>query len=208
LEMIEPPNTVPNEELVKEVKAPFNMKISWTLYVVLGIFVLGLIAGLLIKVPLDTFITLYQNVIDTGEEFSSFETFRAIFFNNTRVLLLSVILSPFVIPVFFIDFINGFVLTALSSATVAEGSLTVGKLLLAILPHGIIEFTAHLVGWSAALSAVVILIVNLFKGISFKAMWPMLKNRLIILGCCVVAMCFAALVETFVTPLLISLKIK
>jgi stage II sporulation protein M len=202
--MIEPPNTVPNEELVKEVKAPFNMKISWTLYVVLGIFVLGLIAGLLIKIPLDTFIAQNRYILDTGEEFSSFETFRALFFNNIRVLLLSVILSPFVIPVFFFDFINGFILTALASAAVAEGALTVGTFLLAILPHGIIEISALLVGWSVALSAVVILIVNLFKGISFKTMWPMFKNRLIILGCCVVAICFAALVETFVTPLLIT----
>jgi len=85
---------------------------------------------------------------------------------------------------------------------VQEESL--GFLLAGILPHGIIEIPALIIGEAAALGFGVSLIIALFTGNRSKMLLPAFKTNLKYLIVALALLVPAAIIETFITPLFLS----
>jgi len=122
---------------------------------------------------------------------------------NIIALLVSFILSPILCLTPLLALIaNGWLLGWLS-ATVLE-TQPVGFLLAGLIPHGIIELPAFVMGEAAALGAGSRLIIALFNKESRSSLWPNLIINLKYLAIAMALLVPAALIEAFITPLLIK----
>lgn len=126
-----------------------------------------------------------------------------IFVKNALALLLSFALSPIlcIVPAATL-ILNGGVLAFVSAAVIQEESL--GFLLAGLLPHGIIELPAFIIGEAAALSFGAMVILVLFKKRERSQLLPSLKQNLRYLMVAFALLIPAAIIETFVTPLLLT----
>jgi len=126
-----------------------------------------------------------------------------IFIKNVSVLLLSFVLSPFfcLVPILALT-VNGWVLAFVSSMVIQEESL--GYLLAGLLPHGIFELPAFILGEAAALSFGTMAIVALFSKEGRNLLLPNLKQNSRYLMIALALLLPAAVIETFVTPLLLT----
>ena len=127
-----------------------------------------------------------------------------IFIKNVFALLLSFALSPIfcLIPVLAL-FANGWLVAFISSIVVQEESL--GLVLAGLLPHGIIELPALFMGEAAALSFGAMAIAALFKKGKRNLLLPNLKQNFKYLMIALALLLPAAIIETYITPLLIDL---
>lgn len=123
--------------------------------------------------------------------------------NNVIVLLVSFVLSPFfgVVPVLTI-ILNGWVVGVFAAELAARESL--GLVLAGLLPHGIIEIPALFIGEAAALSFGVAAMGSLFSADHRARFLPSLRRSLKYLGLACALLVPAALIEVFVTPLLLG----
>ena len=126
-----------------------------------------------------------------------------IFCNNVSVLLLSFALSPIIwlVPVLALT-VNGWLIAFVSVVVIEEKSL--GFLLVGLLPHGIFEIPAFILGQAAALSLGTIVILSLFQKRRRGQFLPGLKWNLRYLGVACILLLPAAIIETYVTPLLLT----
>ena len=126
-----------------------------------------------------------------------------IFVKNASALLLSFALSPIlcIVPAATL-ILNGGVLAFVSTMVIQEKSL--GFLLAGLLPHGIIELPAFIIGEAAALSFGAMVILVLFKKKERSQLMPSLKQNLRYLMIAFALLIPAAIIETFVTPLLLT----
>ena len=126
-----------------------------------------------------------------------------IFVKNASALLLSFALSPIlcIVPAATL-ILNGGVLAFVSTMVIQEKSL--GFLLAGLLPHGIIELPAFIIGEAAALSFGAMVILVLFKKKERSQLVPSLKQNLRYLMIAFALLIPAAIIETFVTPLLLT----
>lgn len=126
-----------------------------------------------------------------------------IFVKNASALLLSFALSPIlcIVPAATL-ILNGGVLAFVSTMVIQEKSL--GFLLAGLLPHGIIELPAFIIGEAAALSFGAMVILVLFKKRERSQLVPSLKQNLRYLMIAFALLIPAAIIETFVTPLLLT----
>ncbi len=126
-----------------------------------------------------------------------------IFLKNVSVLLLSFVLSPLVLlmPILILWF-NGWFIGLVSIAVIEEESL--GFLLAGLLPHGVFELPAFIIGLAAALSSGTLVILALFRRERGKQLWPSLKRNLKYLIIAIALLLPAAIIETYVTPLLLT----
>ena len=118
-------------------------------------------------------------------------------------MLISFILSPFfwLVPVIALIF-NGGLLGLVSDLVIQEKSL--GYLLAGLLPHGIFEVPALIIGEAAALSFGTAVIVAVFKKERRKLLLPNLKQNLKYLAIAIIFFLPAAIIETYITPLLLG----
>jgi stage II sporulation protein M len=123
-----------------------------------------------------------------------------IFTKNVSVLLLSFAFSPVfcLVPTMAL-IVNGWVLAIVSTIAVEEESL--GFVLAALLPHGIIEIPALMLGEAAALSFGAMITMSLFNREKRKLVMPNLKHNLKYLSLAISLLLPAAIIETYVTPL-------
>jgi len=126
-----------------------------------------------------------------------------IFLKNSVSLLLSFALSPLLCLTPLLALLFNGVLLGWVSATIIERE-SVGLLLAGILPHGIIELPAFIIGEAAALSFGSLAIVALFKAEARGMLWPHLKQNLRYLAIALALLIPAAFIEAFITPLLIK----
>ena len=126
-----------------------------------------------------------------------------LFLKNTLALLVSFALSPIfcLIPILAL-IINGWMIALVSTLVIEEESL--GLLLAGLLPHGIFELPALLLGQAAALSFGTVVIIALFKKERRKLILPSLKQNLRYLVVALVLLLPAAIIETYITPLLLG----
>jgi len=126
-----------------------------------------------------------------------------IFVKNALALLLSFALSPIlcIVPAATL-ILNGGVLAFVSAVVIQEESL--GFLLAGVLPHGIIELPAFIIGEAAALSFGAMVILALFKKEKRNQLLPGLKQNFRYLLIAFALLIPAAIIETFVTPLLLT----
>ncbi len=90
----------------------------------------------------------------------------------------------------------------LSAAVVKEKSI--GFLLAGLLPHGIFELPALFLGEAAALSFGAAAVSGLFRADRRPPLLPRLRQSLRYFGLALALLVPAAIVETYVTPLLIT----
>ena len=126
-----------------------------------------------------------------------------LFLKNTLALLVSFALSPIfcLIPILAL-IINGWMIALVSTLVIEEESL--GFLLAGLLPHGIFELPALILGQAAALSFGAVVIIALFKRERRNLLLPSLKQNLRYLVVALVLLLPAAIIETYITPLLLG----
>ena len=134
-----------------------------------------------------------------------FSVFTAIFIflKNISALLLSFVLSPILCLVPILALItNGWVLAFVSTMVIEEQSF--GFLLAGLLPHGIFELPAFFLGEAAALSFGATAILGLLKKERRSLVLPSLNQNLKYLALAFALLLPAAIIETYITPLLLK----
>jgi len=183
------------------------MSFKWWLVVAASIFIFGMVLGL--TMPADSaslvaediaFIEYMAGILATLPDWL---VAVLIFAKNTSALLISLVFSPFfcLTPVLALV-LNGLILGLVSVIVLEEASF--GYLIAAILPHGILELPAFIIGEAVALSSGTALILALFSRERRKVLLPVLVRNLRFLAIAVVLLLPAAVIETYVTPLLLK----
>jgi stage II sporulation protein M len=178
----------------------------WIL-VTIALFVIGLVLGLL--VPVGNTGLLSEDITTFGELGNFFFslprplTAMAIFAKNALALLLSFALSPILCLAPIVALIaNGWLLTFVSATLIEEESL--GFVLAGLLPHGIIELPAFILGEAAALSFGAMAMLAMFQSERRGQLLPSLKQNFRYLMIAFALLVPAAIIETFITPLLLT----
>ncbi|MBU2608669.1 MAG: stage II sporulation protein M [Chloroflexi bacterium] len=183
------------------------MKYRDWLFIAIALFVISIIVGW--SIPNDISGLLGEDIAQLAQ-LSNFllslppiVTALLIFLKNSLSLLISFALSPLLclIPILALAF-NGALLGSISAAIIERES--VGLLLAGILPHGVIELPAFIIGEAAALSFGSLAIVSLFKKDARDSLWPHLKQNLKYLTIALALLLPAAFIEAFITPLLLK----
>ena len=126
-----------------------------------------------------------------------------IFLRNTFALLFSFLLSPLlcVVPVISL-LVNGWVIGYVSTMVVGEKSIAF--VLLGLLPHGIFEIPAFILGQAAAIIMGILVMLAVFSKQKRSLLLPGLKKNARYLLIALALLVPAAIMETYVTPLLLS----
>ncbi len=181
------------------------MNKKW-IFIAIFLFGIGMVFGS--TTPTDD-INLFTEDIAALQEFSSilvpFSLFTVmlILVKNISVLLLSFALSPILclVPILCLIF-NGWLVAFISVVVSQEKSL--GFVLTGLLPHGIFELPAFILGEAAALSFGVMVILALFKKERRNLLLPGLKQNLRYLMVALALLVPAAIIEVYITPLLLT----
>ena len=181
---------------------------SYKRWIFLAIFLFGI--GLVFGLATPTsIINLLSEDITTLQQLSDilvpfkFLTVILILAKNVLSLLLSFVLSPFfcLVPILALT-VNGWLLAFASAAVIQEKSI--GFVLAGLLPHGIFELPAFIMGEAAALSFGAMAVLVLFKKKRRDLLLPNLKQNLRYLMVALALLVPAAIIETYVTPLLLT----
>lgn len=185
---------------------------SYRIWVFIAVFLfgIGLILGLTVglAMPADIADFLAEDLAALEQLAAILSPFQVstavfIFLKNASVLLLSFIFSPVLclLPILTLT-VNGWLLAFISVIVVEEESL--GLLLAGLLPHGVLELPAIIIGEAAALSFGAMTMLALFKKEKRKQLLPNLKRNAKYLMIALVLLLPAAIIETYVTPLLLD----
>ena len=179
---------------------------TW-LIIAIALFGVGIVSGL--TAP-SSVVNLLSGEISALEEFASilaplpkFLVFIIIFIKNTSTLLISFLFSPILclVPVLALT-LNGWLIGFVSTIIAQEKSI--GFVLAGLLPHGVFELPALILGEAAALSFGVAAMLALFKKERRSLLLPNLKQNLIYILIAFALLLPAAIIEAFVTPLLLT----
>ncbi|MFH0769232.1 MAG: stage II sporulation protein M [Chloroflexota bacterium] len=123
-----------------------------------------------------------------------------IFIKNVSALLISFVLSPIfcLIPVIAL-IVNGWLLGAVAVTVIQEKSLI--YLLAGVVPHGIFELPAFIIGEAVALSFGTAVVLAVFIEKRRSLLLSNLKHSLRYLVVAFILLLPAAIIETYVTPL-------
>ncbi len=182
---------------------------SFKRWVIIAIFLFGVGIILGLAAPADINSLLAEDVapleelIDFLASLPQFALFVIIFINNAITLLLSFLLSPILclLPILVL-IVNGWLIAFVTAVVMQEKSL--GFVLAGLLPHGIFELPALILGQAAALSFGTVVILALFKKERRERLLPSLKQNFRYLTLAIALLLPAAIIETYVTPLLLT----
>ena len=193
--------------LESPIDKPFRFRI-WV-FISTGLFALGLIAGLMFSLSnpeytIDLFTDELAYFDDIGDmiEPGTFGTFLLILINNIVAFFFTLVLSPILclMPTFSLLF-NGALISVISVLVARVES--VGFVLTGLLPHGIIEIPAFIIGQAAALSFGFFILASIFSADRRARLGTDLKRSLKFFVIAVLLLIPAAIIETFITPLLL-----
>jgi stage II sporulation protein M len=176
------------------------------LFLAVFLFGIGLIWGLVTPIDMPGLLTEDIGTLDELADFLSpfpqIVVFIFIFLKNVTAILISFILSPIfcLVPIVAL-IINGGVLGLISTSVVQQESI--GYLLAGLLPHGVIELPAFVMGEAVALSFGAAVTLAIFKKEKRELVLPGLKRNLRYLVIALILLLPAAIIETYVTPLLL-----
>lgn len=176
------------------------------IFITIFLFGIGIVFG---ATASDTIANIFSEdlaaLVELGAILEPFEVTTAIFIllKNLLALLVSFFFSPFflLVPVMALT-VNGGLLSFISVLVVQEESL--GFVIAALLPHGIIELPALIIGEAAALSFGTAAIMSVISGKRRRLLLPNLKQNLRYLMIAGILMVPAAIIETYVTPLFLQ----
>jgi len=182
------------------------MHYKWWLVIAVALFGIGLVAGLL--TPSGTKGISAKDMVTIEELFGflrqvpQWALFVVILVKNASVVLISFIFSPFLclVPVMALTF-NGWMVGFVSKTVLQEESL--GQVLAGLLPHGIFEMPALIMGEAVALSFGTAVALALFKEGGGQQLLSNLRQNVkyLIVACGLLLP--AAIIETWVTPWLL-----
>ena len=178
---------------------------GWIL-VAVGLFATGMAFGLAMP---DDAVELFAGDLAALEELAKLlgpfkiTTAVFIFLKNVTALLFSFIFSPLfcLVPVIALT-LNGWLLSFVSVTVIEQES--VGLLLAALLPHGIFELPALIIGEAAALSFGTMAIIALVSKKRRDQLSPNLKQNVKYLALAFALLLPAAIIETYITPLFLG----
>jgi len=177
------------------------MNYKWWLVIAVFLFVIGLVLGLVTPTgPLSEEIAALEELAELLEPLPQWSIFMIILVKNVSAILISLAFSPFfcLVPAMALT-VNGWLLGWVSAAVVEEKSL--GYLLSGLLPHGIFEIPALIMGEAVALSFGTAVILALFKKEKRDLLLPNMRQNLRYMLVALALLLPAAIIETFVTPL-------
>jgi stage II sporulation protein M len=186
------------------------MRFRFWVIIAAGLFIIGILAGIAIHDARPAGIAdLFSGQetalgdIATSLGASYIVLLIFIFFKNALALVISFLFSPFLclVPALALLF-NSALISYFSIEVVQEKSL--GFLLAGLLPHGIIEIPALLIGEAASLSFGVAVIITVFSPGRRDYLRDSFKENFRYLLIALALLVPAAIMETFVTPLLIK----
>jgi stage II sporulation protein M len=174
----------------------------WVL-VAVGLFATGMALGLMVPDNLDSVFTEDVAALEQlAEILGPFKLSTAgfIFLTNVSALLFSFIFSPLLClaPVTAL-IANGGLLSFVSATFVKQESL--GLLLASLLPHGVFELPALVIGEAAALSFGTMAIIALISKERRSQLAPNLKQNIRYMALAFALLLPAAIIETYITPL-------
>ena len=175
------------------------------IFVAIGLFGVGIASGLV--TPVSTAELFSEDLAAIRELAAILGPFQIttaifIFLKNVSALLISFVFSPILclVPILALT-VNGWLISFISVAVVQEESL--GVLLAGLLPHGIFELPALIMGEAAALSFGALTIVALVSK-KKDLLLPGLKQNLRYLLIACTLLLPAAIIETYITPLFLT----
>ena len=177
------------------------------LVIATSLFGIGFLSGLFAPTSM---VNLLSEELTALEELAGFLAplpqpivFVVIFITNVSTLLTSFIFSPILClwPIVVLT-LNGWLIAFVSAIIVQEKSL--GFILAGLLPHGIFELPALIIGEAAAFSFGTAAMLALFKKERRSLLLPNLKRNSIYLLIAFALLLLAAIIETFITPLLLT----
>jgi len=175
----------------------------WVLVAVF-LFGIGLVSGLAAPAELIVEdIAGLEELADFLAPLPRSAVFVVILIKNVSALLIGFALSPVfcLVPILALT-VNGWLLGVISVAVAQEES--VAFVLTGLLPHGIFEIPALILGAAAALSFGSMVVVALFKKERRSLLLPSLKQNLGYLMIACALLVPAAIIEAYITPLLVS----
>ncbi len=182
------------------------MGFKWWVVIAVILFGLGLWLGITPPQgeagPLSVEVTALEQMADLLASLPPPVLLMVIFIKNASAVLISLALSPLfgVVPVLALIF-NGWLLGFVAVSLVSQKSL--GFVLAGILPHGLIELPAFVIGEAVALSFGAAVIVGLFNKQKRGLIGPNLRRNAKYLMISILLFLPAAAIETYVTPLLL-----
>jgi len=183
------------------------MSYKWWLVIAVSLFGIGWMSGLVTNVGADNI--LVGDMVGIEELFGyllqmpQWALFIFIFLKNVSVVVISFVFSPVLclVPVIALTF-NGWIAGFVSKAVAQEESLV--YVLSGLLPHGIFELPALIMGEAVALSFGAAVILYPFRKDGRQRVIDNFKHnyRFLIAACGLLLP--AAIIETWVTPLLLQ----
>jgi stage II sporulation protein M len=169
------------------------------------LFSLGLLFGVL-SPGIDALASLdyLMEIADSTATLSSFGLFLFIIINNVFKMILSFVLSQLlcIFPILSLV-MNGWIISNVGHLFAEQYS--VGFFMLGILPHGIIEIPAFIIGQAAALSLGSMAIAAVFIQEKRPELFQNLRKNLKYIGIVIVLLIIAAGIEAFITPSILGL---
>ena len=182
------------------------MRYKWWIIISICLFSIGVAAGL--AAPAGAADLLSEELAYLEELAKLLGPFQAstavfIFLKNVSAVLVSFVFSPILclLPVAALTF-NGFLLSFVSAMVIKEHSL--GLLVAGLLPHGIFELPALIIGEAAALSFGSQVMIALFSKEARGRLPSGTKRNFRYLILAFALLVPAAIIETFVTPLFLG----
>lgn len=178
---------------------------SYKKWIFIAIFLFGISFAFGLATPASILSLISEDIGALQEQFASILALPQpliavfIFLKNASALLLSFLLSPILclVPIMAL-IVNGWLIAFVSAAVVQQESL--GFVLAALLPHGIFELPALIMGQAAALSFGTMVILALFKKERRSLLLPNLKQNLKYLMLALALLLPAAIIEAYITP--------
>lgn len=181
------------------------MELKRWLFIAAALFCFGLVLGLLLPDSAANQIEQYfKDIAGNAASVRGFSLFLLLFVNNALAVSASFFFSPVLLILPVVSLImNGALITVVARLTLQDHSLAF--LAAGILPHGIIEIPAYLLGQAAAICFGFTAIRSVFNVQRRAAAGPVLRKCLGWLGVVVILLIPAAMIEAFITPALLGL---
>ena len=171
------------------------------------LFITGLLIGI-ISPSTDIFNSLDYLIDIAGDTaaLSSFGLFLFYAINNIFKIILSFVFSPFlcILPVLSL-ITNGWMISNVGYYIVDVQQYSAWFFIMGLLPHGIIEIPALIIGQAAALSLGTMTIAAVFVKEKRPYLFSHLRKNLKYLGLVVLLLILAAVIEAFITPSVLAL---
>ncbi len=181
-----------------------EMGFKWWIFLAISLFGVGLVIGLITPTEVSLPYEYIAGLEELGRILVPFSPLTAIIIlaKNISAMLIGFVFSPVLclVPILTLT-VNGWLMGFISAIVVQEES--VGYILAGLLPHGIFELPALIMAQAAALSFGTMVILALFKRERRDLLLPNLRRNLryLIIACALLLP--AAIIETYVTPLLL-----